>query len=93
MSHYLRILNGKVYDPANGVDGQVREVLVADGVVVSSLPAGASARTIDAAGMVVMPGGVDVHCHIASSSVNRARMMQGEEHATHVHTAASSAVV
>lgn len=87
MSDYLRITGGKVYDPANGIDGAARDVFVADGRVAASLPAGTSARTIDARGMVLMPGGVDIHCHIASSSVNQARMMQGEEHATHVHTA------
>ena len=32
-------------------------------------------RVIDAAGLVVMPGGVDMHCHIAGSKVNTARMM------------------
>ena len=37
-----------------------------------------------------MPGGVDIHCHIASTAANRARAMQGEEHATHVHKAPCS---
>ena len=87
MSDSLRITGGKVYDPANGIDGVIRDVLVADGRVVSALPQNALPRTIDARGMVIMPGGVDIHCHIASSVVNRARMMQGEEHATHVHAA------
>jgi len=38
------------------------------------------ARTIDARGMVVMPGGVDIHAHIAGSSVNLARRLLPEEH-------------
>ncbi len=90
MTQGLRIINGKVYDPASGVDGQVRPILILDGRVVDSLPANVSPgqlRTIDGSGMVVMPGGVDIHCHIASSTVNRGRSMQGEEHATHVHPA------
>ncbi len=37
------------------------------------------ARTIDARGMVVMPGGVDMHCHIAGPTVNFARRMRCEE--------------
>ena len=37
-------------------------------------------RTIDAAGMVVMPGGVDMHCHIAGPKVNTARKMRPEDH-------------
>ena len=87
MSESLRIANGRVYDPANGIDGVIGDVLALDGHVVASLPPDAAPRTIDASGLVVMPGGVDMHCHIASSTVNRARAMQGEEHAAHVHPA------
>ena len=36
-------------------------------------------RTIDARGDVVMPAGVDVHCHIAGPKVNGARAMRPEE--------------
>ena len=67
----LRIIGGMVYDPANGVDGQVRDICIDAGRVVADVPADAPA--IDARGMVVMPGGVDIHCHVASSSVNLAR--------------------
>ena len=38
-----------------------------------ALPAGAP--TLDARGMVVMPGGVDIHAHFASSSCNHARRL------------------
>src|SRR2546425_11283898 len=31
--------------------------------------------------MVVMPGGVDIHAHVAGSSVNHARRLLPEEHA------------
>ena len=88
MTDILRITNGRVYDPINGVDGAVRDVIIVDGKIVAALPDGVrpgSTRTIDAGGMIVMPGGVDIHCHIASASANRARAMLGEEHATHVH--------
>ena len=36
-------------------------------------------RTIDASGLVVMPGGIDMHCHIAGPKVNVARKMRPEE--------------
>ena len=36
-------------------------------------------RTIDARGYVVMPAGVDVHCHIAGPKVNAARMLRPED--------------
>jgi formylmethanofuran dehydrogenase subunit A len=73
----LRIKGGKVYDPRNGVRGEVRDVWIADGRVVAapSDPAVRADRTIDASGLVVMPGGVDMHCHIAGPKVNMARKM------------------
>jgi len=37
--------------------------------------------------MVVMPGGVDMHCHVASSSVNVARRLLPEDHGQHPATA------
>src|SRR2546430_550166 len=39
------------------------------------------APKLDARGMVVMPGGVDIHSHIAGSSVNHGRRLLPEEHA------------
>ena len=90
MTTCLHIKGGAVYDPANGIDGQLRDLFIIDGKLASALPDGASPRVIDATAMVVMPGGVDIHCHIASASVNRARMILGEEHATHVHRADES---
>lgn len=75
----LRITGGAVYDPANGIDGEVRDVCMEGGRIVEQLPAGAP--TLDARGMVVMPGGVDIHSHFASSSCNHARRLIPDEHA------------
>jgi formylmethanofuran dehydrogenase subunit A len=74
----LRIADGRVYDPANGIDGEVRDVCVEGGRIVADVPA--HARRIDARGMVVMPGGVDIHAHIAGPAVNAARKLAPEEH-------------
>src|SRR3954467_11213710 len=74
----LRIAQGRVYDPANGIDGEVRDVCLDDGKVVEELPP--HAPRIDARGMVVMPGGVDIHSHIAGPAVNAARKLAPEEH-------------
>jgi formylmethanofuran dehydrogenase subunit A len=74
----LRIAQGRVYDPANGVDGEVRDVCLDGGKVVEELPE--HAPRIDASGMVVMPGGVDIHSHIAGPAVNAARKLAPEEH-------------
>ncbi len=75
----LRIAGGAVHDPANGIDGEVRDVCIEDGRIVERLPAGTP--TLDARGMVVMPGGVDIHSHFASSSCNHARRLIPDEHA------------
>src|SRR6476619_2874068 len=73
----LRITGGKVYDPANGIDGVVKDLCIDDGGhFVSSVAGG---RTIDAAGMIVFPGGVDVHTHVAGGAINFARAMTPED--------------
>jgi formylmethanofuran dehydrogenase subunit A len=70
----LRISGGKVYDPANGVDGVVKDVFIEGArVVAGGEAAAAGARTIDASGMLVFPGGVDVHTHVAGGALNFAR--------------------
>ena len=69
----LRIRGGVVYDPANATDGEVRDVCIDDGRIVADVPAGT--RTLDASGMVVMPGGVDIHSHVVGNSVTLARRM------------------
>jgi formylmethanofuran dehydrogenase subunit A len=83
----LRIAGGRVYDPANGVAGEVRDICLGDGKVVTDLPA--DAMRIDARGMVVMPGGVDIHAHIAGPKVNAARRLAPEEHRADVHERSS----
>src|SRR5262245_44699441 len=77
----LQITGGTVYDPLNGIDGVVRDLWVRDGKIVAA-PEGPDARAdkaIDAAGLVVMPGGVDMHAHIAGPKVNLARKMRPED--------------
>ena len=76
----LKITNGRVYDPANGVDGAVRTIACRDGRVVAEADLDGSARTIDARGMLVFPGGVDMHTHIAGPKVNAARKLRPEDH-------------
>jgi formylmethanofuran dehydrogenase subunit A len=74
---YLKITGGTLYDPANGIDGEIRDLWISGGKVAEP-PTDQEAkpdRVIDASGLVVMPGGVDMHCHIVGSKVNAARMM------------------
>ncbi len=78
---YLKIAQGTVYDPANGIDGKVCDLWVLDGRIVTP-PTDSTirpVRTIDASGLVVMPGGIDIHCHIAGPKVNVARKLRPED--------------
>src|SRR5580765_8970635 len=83
----LRITGGKVYDPANGVDGVIKDICISDGVIVadpngpgSPKPRSAEGgRMIDATGMIVFPGGVDVHTHVAGGALNFARGLVPEK--------------
>jgi len=83
MSSSFRIVNGKVHDPANGIDGRIQDICVQDGKIVADVSP--EARRIDVSGMVVMPGGIDMHCHIAGGKVNLARKLQPEDHRLDVH--------
>ena len=83
MDSAIRIVNGRVYDPANNIDGEVRDICISGGRVVEDVPA--DARRIDAGGMAILPGGVDIHCHIAGPKVNLARKLQPEDHRRDPH--------
>lgn len=74
----LRITGGAIHDPANGVDGDVRDICISDGRIVASLPA--DAPVLNASGMVIMAGGIDIHAHVAASSVTLGRRLLPEEH-------------
>lgn len=61
----LLIKGGRVVDPESGVDG-VRDVLVKKGKVAEvgvGLETGKNTRVVDADGMLVLPGFVDLHAH------------------------------
>ena len=83
MTDRLRIRGARLYDPLNDVDGEVRDLCIEDGRIVESLPA--DAPTLDARGLVAMPGGVDIHSHIAGPTVNLARKLQPEDHRDDPH--------
>ena len=62
----LLIKNGHVIDPKNHVNAK-RDVAVADGKiakVADDIPAAQSKKTIDAAGLYVVPGLIDIHTHV-----------------------------
>jgi formylmethanofuran dehydrogenase subunit A len=77
----IRLKGGRIFDPANGVDGAVRDLHLHEGRIVSAPPAGARIdREIDVSGRVVMAGAIDLHTHIGGGKVNIARAMLPEDH-------------
>ncbi|MVT67482.1 amidohydrolase family protein [Bradyrhizobium pachyrhizi] len=62
----LVIKNGDVIDPSQSLRGK-RDIGIRWGIVEAiedEIPAARAARTIDASGKLVMPGLVDLHCHV-----------------------------
>ena len=77
----IRIKGGKVYDPAHGVDAELRDVYVRDGRIVPAPAAGAPGdEEYDCTGMVIMAGAIDLHTHIGGGKVNISRAMLPEDH-------------
>lgn len=64
-SSKLLIRGGRIIDPASGVD-QVGDLLIADGKVqqIGSRLSADGAQVIDAAGLIVSPGLLDIHVHL-----------------------------
>ena len=62
----LLIKGGRLIDPSQGIDG-IADLLVKDGVVsgmAQHIDPPEHAEVIDATGMIVSPGFIDVHCHL-----------------------------
>jgi dihydroorotase len=61
----LLVRGGRVVDPATGTDGR-RDILI-DGPAIAAVGpdlAAAADRTVDASGLVVVPGLIDMHVHL-----------------------------
>ena len=79
----IKLTGGKVYDPMNGVDGEVRDIFVRDGRIVTPNPSDKVDQEFPLHGKVVMAGGIDPHSHIGGGKVTIARMLMPEDHQGH----------
>ena len=70
----IKLKGGRVFDPANGVDGETRDLLLRDGRIVADASEPPD-RTFDVFGKVVMAGAIDIHSHIAGGKMNIARAL------------------
>ncbi len=75
----LIIKNGFVFDPLNKINGEIMDICVKNGKIVRTVNEH-KAKKIDATGLTVMPGGVDIHTHIAGGEVNTGRIVRPEDH-------------
>ncbi len=73
----LLIRNGYVFDPITGIRGDRTDIAIRDGTIVDKVSSKAS--IIDASGMTVMAGGVEIHTHIVGPKVNFGREMRPED--------------
>jgi len=74
-----KLAGGRVYDPANGVDGERRDIFIRDGRIVAD-PGAKPDAVLDVSGKVVMSGAIDIHSHVSGGKVNIARALLPEEH-------------
>ena len=79
----IKLTGGKVYDPINGVDGEIRDIYIKDGRIVVPDPADKVVQEYPLHGRVVMAGGIDPHSHIGGGKVTIARMLMPEDHMGH----------
>lgn len=75
----ILIKNGSVFDPLNSINGERMDITISEGKIVDHISEH-DANVIDASGMLVMPGGVDIHSHIAGPDVNSGRLLRPEDH-------------
>jgi formylmethanofuran dehydrogenase subunit A len=73
-----RLAGGRVVDPANGRDETADLWFEGGRIVAPPGPDRAADTTHDAAGCIVLAGGIDIHAHIAGANVNTARLLLPE---------------
>ena len=62
MKSITRITNGRLIDPANNRD-ETADLWIAEGNIIAPQP-GSESKTIDASGLIVAPGLIDIHVHL-----------------------------
>ena len=71
----LIVKNGFVFDPFNNIEGEKKDILIEDGIVVDNFSSSNEIKEIDAKGKTVIPAAVEIHAHIASQQLNWVRLL------------------
>ncbi|MDQ3797366.1 MAG: formylmethanofuran dehydrogenase subunit A [Pseudomonadota bacterium] len=71
----IKLTGGMIYDPVQGIAGEVRDLYIRDGRLVAPESDEHCDREYDVSGKMVMAGAIDMHTHIGGGKVNVARAM------------------
>ena len=74
-SDKLLVKNGIVFDPLSKIEGEVKDILIEDGIIVDKFSSDTDVKEIDASKKTVIPAALDIHAHFASQQVNWARLL------------------
>ncbi|WP_209624893.1 formylmethanofuran dehydrogenase subunit A [Methanobacterium petrolearium] len=76
MMEYI-LKNGIVYDPANNIAGEKKDVMFKDGKIVDNVSS--DAKVLDVTDKIVMPAGIDPHAHVAGPKLVVGRIYRPED--------------
>ncbi len=78
----FKIINGTIFDPSQKINGKKKDLFIDSGFIVEPKKNELTKfkETIDAKGLIVMAGAIDIHSHIAGGNVNNARLLSPEIH-------------
>ena len=82
---WIKLKNGRMYDPAQGWNGEARDLFIQDDRIAADPgPGQRFDAEYDLKGQVVMAGAIDIHSHIAGGNANTARVLLPEQHRNHM---------
>ena len=77
MSYDLLIRNGRVIDPESGFDEFCDVAIIGDTIKAVGADLGHATLEIDATGLIVAPGFIDIHAHGQSVAADRMQAFDG----------------
>lgn len=84
MSEKIILKNAKTFDPKSKINGDKKDILIQNGIIVDKLNNQNDAKIIDATGLIAFPGAIDLHSYWYSPIMDyvRAKSILEEDFAT-----------
>ena len=76
----IKLTGGKIYDPINQSNGEVRDLYIENGKIISPPTDDDKCTEYNIKGTIVMSGAIDIHTHIGGGKVNIARCIMNDVH-------------